>query len=274
MRDAPADAQLLALDAAQPILRQLRSHLRWAPGTDVQTVPIPARRLALGAITLFGVYHGPSSDNCWLTCPLAAANSLATVWAPVAATLAASVAAGTVNRRAELTGLILAIAASISFAGPDLVYGTVMPEELLIGVPTLLLLVGSIGGFAGRLMVPPAPKLPRLGTVDSTRIANVKRKPARVIWWRVGMGVAIILLGTIYADPIREGLSKALAGRGGTYGASPMLSWQVSIIAAILGGVAAGMNTRSGARQGLTTGFVAAMLVARSWRGALLNPCC
>ena len=51
----------------------------------------------------------------------------------IAATLAASVAAGTMNRRAELSGLILAIAASASFAGPDLASGASIPEEWLIG---------------------------------------------------------------------------------------------------------------------------------------------
>jgi len=90
------------------------------PGTFAEATPEPddppdgppfVRRLALGGITLLGLYNGLK--------PLALAGMLAHTSAAtlppgalvcllVVATLAAAVVAGTVNRRAEVAGLILA----------------------------------------------------------------------------------------------------------------------------------------------------------------------
>jgi hypothetical protein len=47
-------------------------------------------------------------------------------------------------------------------------------------------------------------------------------------------------------------------GHGGSFGASRLITWQVSIIASVLGGAMAGASTRAGFKQGLIAGLLAA----------------
>jgi hypothetical protein len=224
---------------------------------DTPDGPSFPRRLAFGLITLFGLYHGLKH--------LALAAVLVQTGVPhlpadtylsllITATLAASIAAGTVNRRAEATGLILAVASAGGFLGPDLYWGNPLPEEWLVGVPTLMVLIAVVGGFAGRMMVPPAPNLPTFGRLDSRAVVRVRTKRARVVWPQVVFGVAIAVAGVVYADSVRQALSTALR-TGGTFGARSLVAWQVSALAALAGGLAAGFGSRAGFRQAVYAGL-------------------
>ena len=224
---------------------------------DTPDGPSFARRLGFGLLTLFGLYHGLKH--------LAMAAVLVQTGVPnlpadtylsllITATLAASIVAGTVNRRAEATGLILAVASAGGFLGPDLYLGNSLPEEWLVGVPTLMVLIAVVGGFAGRLMVPPAPNLPTFGRLDSRVVVRVQKKRARIVWPQVIFGVAIAVAGVVYADAIRQALSTALMA-GGSFGARSLISWQVSARAAIAGGLAAGFGSLAGFRQAVYAGL-------------------
>jgi hypothetical protein len=125
----------------------------------------------------------------------------------------------------------------------------------MVGVPTLMVLIGAVGGFAGRLMVPPAPNLPSFGRLDSQVVVRVRRKPVRIAWVQVVFGVAISVAGAVYADGIRQALSSVLAGGGGSFGARSLVGWQVSALAALAGGVAAGFGSRAGIVQALFAGL-------------------
>lgn len=243
-------------------------------GNTVPTVPLPmnsvddlpdgpsvVRRLALGAVALFGVFHGLKhlalaiglsvSDTAVVT-------SEGIFGLLVAATLAAAVVAGTVNRWAELTGLVLGLTSAGAHIAQELMSESTPSVEWLVGVPTLLAIVGVIGGLAGRLMMPPAPMLPNFRQVDARVLAKVKRHSPKIVWWRVGFGVALALVASLYADSVRQVLSRALVAHGGSYGSSPLLTWQISVLGVILGGVVAGANTRGGLRQGIIAGFFVA----------------
>jgi hypothetical protein len=225
---------------------------------DTPDGPSFPRRLAFGLITLFGLYQGLKhlALAAVLTqtgVPALSADSYLSLL--ITATLAASVAAGTVNRRAEATGLLLAFASAAGFIGPDLYFGHPLPEEWLIGVPTLTVLIAVVGGFAGRLMIPPAPHLPTFGRLDSRVVVRVQKKRARISWPQVIFGVAVAVAGAVYADSIRQTLSAALTGGGGSFGARSLLAWQVSALAAIAGGLAAGFGSRAGFRQGVFAGL-------------------
>jgi hypothetical protein len=224
------------------------------------------RRLAFGAITQLGLYHGLKHLAVAAVhartgeCALSSDGNLSLL---VLATLIAAVAAGTVNRRAEVTGLLLAVGGAIGFLGPDLIRGGSLPEEWLVGVPTLLALVGVIGGLAGRLMVPPAPNLPTFGRLDSRVMVRVKRRPVRIAWTQLFLGVGIAVAGAVLADTIRYGLSYLLAGHGQSFGTRSLIAWQISTLAALAGGAAACARTRGGYRQvllaavGATAGVLA-----------------
>jgi hypothetical protein len=216
------------------------------------------RRLAFGLICLLGLYQG--LKHLALagvlvqtgTAVLSADSHLSLL---ITATLAASIVAGTVNRRAEATGLLLAAAAAGGFLGPDLWWGGELPDEWLIGVPTTIALVGVIGGFAGRLMVPPAPNLPSFGRLESRVVVQVQRKPVRIGWPQVAFGAGIAVGGAVFAEEIRQTLSVVLAGGGGAFGARSLIAWQVSTLAALVGGVAAGFSSRAAFRQALMAGL-------------------
>jgi hypothetical protein len=240
------------------------------PGTTTVLAPDPQseespegpsflRRIGLGAITLLGLYNGFKhlamagllSYTSAATIPM-----VGLVCLLVASTLVAAVAAGTVNRRAEITGLFLAVGASFGFLG--LGQGEEVPEKWLVAVPTLLVLVGVAGGTAGRLMIPPPPTLPRFSSVE-TPIKVVRRKrPVRLTWWRIVVGSVLVTLGTNYAELLRHWLLFAVGGGGGL-GSATQVSWQISMLMALAGGVLAGGRTRAGFRQGFFAGMLASI---------------
>jgi hypothetical protein len=223
------------------------------------------RRCALGGITLVGLFHGLKHVVLAGMLVQSGAAALSPEGLLVLVGLAAfgaAVVGGTVNRRAEVTGLLLGAGAAAGLVGPDLVRGGQPPDEWLVGVPAGLMLLGVVGGFAGRLMMPPAPVLPQ-----STRIGLAPRvaAPARRVplsWLRILLGAGVVVAGTVYADGIRGGLSYVLAGHGGSFGAGRLVTWQITVIVAVAGGFTAGANTRRGLRQGCAAGLLAASVVA------------
>src|SRR4051794_3123852 len=189
------------------------------------------RRLAFGLVTLLGLYQGLKHlalAGVLVQTGSAVLSSDSHLSLLITATLTASIVAGTVNRRAEATGLLLSVAGAGGFLGPEWFRGGRLPDEWMVGVPTLMVLVGVVGGFAGRLMVPPAPNLPSFGRLDSRAVVRVRRKPVRIAWVQVIFGVAISIAGSVYADAIRQALSSVLAGGGGSFGARSLVGWQVS----------------------------------------------
>jgi len=254
-------------------------------GNTITTVPLPfsgledfadgptfVRRLALGAIALFGLFHGLKH----LTLAIGLYFTGSAVVTPegtfgllVASTLAATVIAGTVNRRAELTGTILGLTTAGISVAMEASANALPSDEWLVGMPILLAAVGIIGGLAGRLMVPPAPTLPLFGQVEVHVLAKAKRPSPKIVWWRIGGGVVLAVFASIYADNVRQLLSKVLVGHSGSYGSTPLLTWQISVLGTILGGVVAGANTHSGVRQGVIAGLIVACgsIVAEATRG-------
>jgi hypothetical protein len=214
------------------------------------------RRMALGAITLLGLYNGLKHLLLAVVLAHTSATALPSgglICLLVVATLVASVVAGTVNRRAEVAGLILAGAAVVGYFGPELIVGGDLPDERLVGIPTLLVMVGIAGGLVGRLIIPPAPNLPRFTPVDTPAVA-APRRPVRIVWWRILVGTVLVVLGTNSADLLRQWLLVLFRGQGGS---APLVAWQISIVAALVGGMMAGAHTRGGFRHGLLAGLLA-----------------
>ncbi len=122
-------------------------------------------------------------------------------------------------------------------------------------MPTLLILVGLIGGLAGRLIFPPAPSLPTFGRLDSRVVVRVERPPVRIGWIQLIVGIGVAIAGTMYADKVRNGLAYVLAGQGNSFGARPLVTWQISALAALVGGAIAGWASRGGTRQIVLAGI-------------------
>src|SRR5262245_29923126 len=213
------------------------------------------RRMALGGITLLGLYNGLKHLLLAVVLAHSSATALPSgglVCLLVISTLAASVVAGTVNRRAEVAGLVLSIAAVAGYLGPEILLGGDLLDEWLVGIPILVVMVGITGGMVGRLMIPPAPNLPRFSPVDTPSVI-APRRPVRIVWWRIAVGTVVVVLGTNYADIARQWLLAFFRGQGGS---ATLVAWQISIVAAFVGGMIAGAHTRGGFRQGLIAGVL------------------
>ena len=229
------------------------------PPDDGPDGPAVPRRFLLGAITLLGSFLGLKHLALAILLsgpgtPTLSSDALLSLL--LLATLGAAIVGGTVNRWAEVTGLLLGVGAAAGYLGPGLTRGERPSDEWLFGLPTLLALVGLAGGFAGRILMPPAPALPRLDHARP-RAVKVRTRPAALSWVHIVFGAVIVVAGTVSADQIRAALSKALAGDGRAFGATALVSWQVSVLAAVVGGFAAGANTRAGPRQWFVTGLLA-----------------
>jgi len=228
------------------------------PIDDESDGPSFLRRLALGIITVGGCYFG----LLHLISGLALANSGShtisiegSLGLLVAAILTGATAAGTINRRAEVTGMLLGFLAAGGFMALETSEGRLPLEEWWIGVAASLAAIGVLGGLAGRLMMPPAPDLPMLGQFDSRKIEAVIKPRIRIVWWRIALGLAVVVVGTAYVDTIRYFLSKVLSGNGGSFVSGKLIAWQISLLVATFGGIVAGVKTRSGLKQGLIADF-------------------
>jgi hypothetical protein len=220
------------------------------------------RRCALGGITLVGSFQGLkhlASAGLLVQTGSASLSAETVLSLVVLATLAAAVLAGTVNRRAEVAGVLLGAGAAAGLIGVDLACGERPPEAWLVGVPMGLVLLGAVGGYAGRRIMPPTPSLPRFGRREAPDRARSRSRPPRLAWLRVLVGVFLAVGGTVYADEIRTGLTRIFAGPGGSFAAGRLVTWQITVIAALAGGFAAGASTRRGLGQGFATGLLAAV---------------
>ncbi|HKB02011.1 MAG TPA: hypothetical protein VKD90_07305, partial [Gemmataceae bacterium] len=136
------------------------------------------------------------------------------------------------------------------------------PDEWLVGVPAGLMVLGVVGGFIGRLMMPPAPVLPRIAQPDAPGRTAAPKRRAPLAWLRILVGATLVVGGTIYSDGIRGGLASFFPGHGGSFGAGRLVTWQVTVIVALAGGFIAGAHTRRGLGQGAVAGLLAGAAVA------------
>ncbi len=230
-------------------------------GDEPSDGPSFARRLFVGTLLTIGLYHGlkhaANAYGIYSTGEVAP-----DPWPLVElgfALLGAGFVAGTANRRAEVAGLLLALGAAGAWFGPT--YSEDPPTiQTLIGLPMAFAVIAMFGGLVGRYVVPPAPKLPAIGPFDGRAIEVPKRSPrARMSYPKVLLGAILVVAGTVFADDIRQSMSRAFAGRGGGFTAVKLIGWQISAIAGLLGGALAGAQSRAAIRQGLAAGIVAAI---------------
>jgi hypothetical protein len=231
--------------------------------------PSFARRMALGMIVSFGMSHGLKHATLAfiLFFQGAAANELTldhSAGMLLVSTFFAGVVAGTANRRAEAAGFLLGLIGAASVIVIDIARSQWPPEEWLIGLPILASLVGVIGGFVGRALYPPAPKLPRASGSNSKIEPEQPTIKESIGFFRILIGASIAIMGTVEASEIRAWLSKSLAGHGGGFGSSQFVTWQIGALSAAIGGIIAGSNRFRGVRQGVLVGILVGAGVAGS----------
>jgi hypothetical protein len=146
------------------------------------------------------------------------------------------------------------------------------PGELVVfGQPVLHAFVGAVGGVIGCRIWQPAPELPPL-TVDGrsapeTLTTILPDRPVAVSvdpapWGRILIGIAVAVGGTLWARMIRDFVVVASGGSGHEMLQSQFITWEICVVAQVIGGCIAGANTRRGALFGFWVGLPAAGLLA------------
>jgi hypothetical protein len=132
----------------------------------------------------------------------------------------------------------------------------------------LTAVAGAVGGKCGRLIWPAVIDIqkPTREAANSARASRLKadrssRPRAPIAWPRVIAGAAISICCTIWAAQIRD---YVIGTSGGKFTVDSRLqlhfvTWVISALAMIVGGVVAGASTRAGMRHGLFVGTIAAI---------------
>src|SRR5581483_6949455 len=81
-------------------------------------------------------------------------------------------------------------------------------------------------------------------------------------WGRIILGTAVAVGGTLWARMIRDFVVVASGGSGYEMQQSQFITWEISVVAQVIGGGIAGASTRGGAVYGLWVGLPAAGLLA------------
>jgi hypothetical protein len=179
----------------------------------------------------------------------------------------------------------LAVGATVGVLSAALTIGMKLmahewPNDLILyGQPILLPFVGAVGGLIGSRVWQPAPELPpftgdgRQGQEVLTTVLPEQPSDTAVEplpWGRMLVGTAVAVGGTLGARLIRELILLASGGTGHEMQQSQFITWEIAVVAQVMGGGIAGANTRGGAVYGFWVGLLAAALLplGRSMAGA------
>jgi hypothetical protein len=142
---------------------------------------------------------------------------------------------------------------------PDFVPG--LTAIALVGQPLLHVCVGALGGWIGQtIWQPPAEALAHPNAQTGRKAGAVRRRAplfaGRVAWFRVAVGIAVVVVGYLSAGAVFNFLLDFGAGKLSTESIwqDRVIIGEIQAIAVLLGSSAAGYNTANGLKQGLFVG--------------------
>lgn len=177
--------------------------------------------------------------------------------------------AGAGQRRGTLYGSIVGVYNAFLFL---LIYVAILKNELplagLIGLPLLQIVFGSLGGFLGYAIWKPIATVaarpdasagePLLATSRKRRLSFLA---GPVSWFRVCAGSALAVAGTLSATNVLFMLERTTNGLDTTLRQTWLLTWEISVLSLLAGGVVAGSNSNNGIKQGLVMGTITSVVL-------------
>ena len=184
--------------------------------------------------------------------------------------------AGAGQRRGVLLGLAMGLLNSMIYLLTQIVlHQQPLTSEALIGQVSFQAICGALGGFLGSMIWKPATPIlgPAAAHPGTTPVPPVRRttlvgaqrlfRPFRgpVAWIRVLTGTVIAVGGSYWSHRILIYMIHVLSdgGRRHVEFASQrhplFVTWEVSILALLVGGAWSGANTKNGLKQGLLVGL-------------------
>jgi hypothetical protein len=221
-----------------------------------QSLYYAARNLAVAVLLGTG---GPAAEaEFWLS----AGGSAAEQVLQALALFAGGLIAGAGHAQSVAAGGALGVANSLLLSGMLVVLQRTPSEILLYAQPVLHAFVGAASGFVGQRIWQPAPDLSALPRVSrkGEEVLSVALPEYEVIedaeplpWGRILLGTVLAVGGTIWARLV---LSFVLADSGaGALLQSQFITWELTVVSQVLGGIVAGANTRNGFQYGFWVGM-------------------
>ncbi len=237
----------------------------------------PWGRILIGLLLAQGLYYGlwhlckavamgidpDATTNFWATITgLVVLQSLQAV-----GLLSGGAVAGAGKRQGTVYGALMGL-------GNGLISAALQPHGpkestpfLIYGLPLLHTALGSLGGFVGLLIWRP------LTPVGVTVLAGPSRRPVRrhgrgilggpIAWFRVLAGSGVALGGALWASAILDLILDASEGKLSVDSnfQAYMVTWEITVLALLAGGVWAGATTGNGLKQGLCVGVTTAIVL-------------
>jgi hypothetical protein len=172
--------------------------------------------------------------------------------------LAGSLIAGAGNARALAAGAALGLIHALALIAAPFALGNWPNHLLIFGGWGVLSLVGAFGARIGRFAWPPLSDIRDPTAPKAEKKAKVKTPPTPIAWLRVFGGAALSIGCTVWAGPIRDYI---IGTSGGKFVVdsriqSHFVTWGISALAMMVGGVFAGASTQSGLKHGFLVGFL------------------
>jgi hypothetical protein len=203
--------------------------------------------------------------------------------------LAGGTVAGAGQRRGVLYGAVVGLYNGVLFLIVHVqLLGISLQPIALATLPLLQIAFGTAGGFIGNQVWKPIQPLQTSPTGEGGIGAPALRSPADIAvppaklprvspfagpvnWARVAAGTFVAVLGTYGAHHIFKFIlaSSPDFAPPDTQRQAHFLTWEISVLALLIGGAWAGSNSSNGIKQGLLVGTVSSFLlvVMYLWRG-------
>lgn len=168
------------------------------------------------------------------------------------------------RRSGAVLGFFLGITNALLMISVEVFIIRAVPPTSLLASPIMLMIVGAISGSVGsRIWRPfPDPLTPAL----PPRHTLPHSVPIRLYWGRLLIGSAVTVAISVFAADLFGWLIERSAGilRTGTADQNIFIIWEITLFAAVLGGVVAGSEAPSWLAQGFLSGFLAVVGVILS----------
>jgi hypothetical protein len=171
--------------------------------------------------------------------------------------------AGGGQRQGILLGAVVGVWNGVFSVLSQAVPGQALTAVALYGQPLIHTTFGAVGGWLGCMIwkplpLPASPAASRLMRKLGAARRRVSLFAGRVAWFRVFLGAALAVAGSLSATLIFETVIKY---SGDKLSASVelqdwLVTWEIKALAILFGGAVAGSTTSNGLKQGLCVGLV------------------
>lgn len=185
------------------------------------------------------------------------------------AILVGALLAGAGRANGTAAGGMTGLLCGVLFLATDSLAGlkpTAVEAGIVAGVAAVALALGRLGAITwpGVVPLPPSKVRSRGSSLIPLKDDLDAPRPTPLSWAKVGLGVAVAVVGFVLADPVRLGL-RALAGNGlflGSPAQIPLVDFVFAGLALLTGGLIAGGGSGAGLRHGAVMGLLASTVLA------------